>query len=329
MNVKPDSSRAAVAPPGKAEARATNNALAKRLKRFNNNIGLTLLALPGIVLVIVLNYVPLYGLLLPFKNYRYDLGIWGSPWAGLQNFEFLFKGDVLLRVTRNTILYNLTFIFLGTFLSVLVALMLFEIGRRLVKLYQTILFVPFFISWVVAGFAFRALFDMEYGVINKALAAFGQTPILWYNEPKYWPFILVAVAVWKGIGYGAVIYYAALMGIDAEYYEAARIDGAGKIRQAMSISVPMIMPIIVMLTILQIGKILYGDFGLFYNVTLNSSLLYPATDVIDTFVYRSLIDLGDFGMASAAGLFQSFVGFILVLATNFIVKKNNPDHSLF
>ncbi|WP_158594270.1 ABC transporter permease subunit [Cohnella faecalis] len=135
--------------------------------------------------------------------------------------------------------------------------------------------------------------------------------------------------MWKGIGYGAVIYYAALMGIDAEYYEAARIDGAGKIRQAMSISVPMIMPIIVMLTILQIGKILYGDFGLFYNVTLNSSLLYPATDVIDTFVYRSLIDLGDFGMASAAGLFQSFVGFILVLATNFIVKKNNPDHSLF
>jgi putative aldouronate transport system permease protein len=306
-----------------------SSALGKAIKLFQKNLGLTLLALPGIVIIFIFYYVPLYGLLLPFKNYRFDLGIWNSPWTGFSNFEFLFKGDAVYRATRNTVLYNFVFIFLGTFLSVVFALMLYELGKRFVKVYQTIMFIPYFISWVVAGFALRALFDMEHGVINNLLIDFGKTPILWYNDPKYWPYILVVVAVWKGLGYGAVIYYAALMGIDSEYYEAAKIDGAGKLRQAFSISVPMILPIITMMIILQIGRIFYSDFGLFYNVTLNSSLLYPTTDVIDTFVYRSLIDLGDIGMASAAGLFQSLVGFVLVLITNYVVKKVNQENSLF
>ncbi len=288
-----------------------------------------MLALPGIILIFVFHYVPLYGLLLPFKDYRFDQGIFGSAWAGLSNFKFLFNGDVLYRVTRNTIVYNVIFIALGTLLSVMFALMLFELGKRMVKAYQTIMFIPFFISWVVAGFAFRALLDMDYGVLNKLLIAIGREPILWYNEPKYWPFIIVIAAVWKGLGYGAVIFYAALMGIDSEYYEAAKIDGASKLRQAISISIPMMMPIIVMMVILQIGKIFYSDFGLFYHVTLNSSLLYQTTDVIDTFVYRSLIEMGDIGMSSAAGLFQSIVGFLLVLLTNSIVKRINPDNSLF
>lgn len=292
-------------------------------------MGLTLLALPGFILICIFNYVPLYGLLLPFKNYRYNLGILHSPWVGLDNFGFLFKGDVLFRVLKNTVLYNLVFITLGTILAVLIALLLFELSRRFVKVYQTVLFIPYFISWVVAGFAFRALFDMDYGVFNRIISAFGGTPILWYNDPKYWPFILVAAAVWKGLGYGSVIYYAALMGIDSEYYDAAKIDGASKFRQALSISVPMIKPIIIMIVILQIGSIFYSDFGLFYNVTLNSTLLYSTTDVIDTFVYRALIDMGDIGMASAAGFFQSIVGFCLVLITNFIVKRINPENSLF
>jgi putative aldouronate transport system permease protein len=223
----------------------------------------------------------------------------------------------------------MTFIVIGTTLSVVIALLLYELSRRFVRAYQTILFIPYFISWVVAGFAFRSLFDMEYGVINRFLVSLGEEPILWYSDPKYWPYIIVIAAVWKGLGYSSVIYYAALMGIDSEYYDAAKIDGASKIRQAFSISVPMIKPIIIMLVILQIGSICYSDFGLFYNVTLNSSLLYSTTDVIDTFVYRSLIDLGDIGMASAAGFFQSIVGFCLVLVTNTIVKKINPENSLF
>ncbi|WP_391575144.1 ABC transporter permease, partial [Cohnella sp.] len=289
------------------------------IRIIKKNAGLSMLALPGFLLIIVFNYLPLYGLLLPFKSYRYNLGIWNSPWVGFDNFGFLFNGDALYRVLRNTILYNMTFIVLGTTLSVVIALLLYELSRRFVRAYQTILFIPYFISWVVAGFAFRSLFDMEYGVINRFLVSLGEEPILWYSDPKYWPYIIVIAAVWKGLGYSSVIYYAALMGIDSEYYDAAKIDGASKIRQAFSISVPMIKPIIIMLVILQIGSICYSDFGLFYNVTLNSSLLYSTTDVIDTFVYRSLIDLGDIGMASAAGFFQSIVGFCLVLVTNTIV----------
>lgn len=299
---------------------------AKDLKKSR---GLLFLALPGTVLLFIFNYIPLYGLVLPFKNYRYDLGFFHSPWAGLSNFEYLFKGDTIVRIIRNTLGYNFIFIFLGTFISVVVALMLFELGRKSVKVYQTMMFIPYFISWVVASFALRALFDMEYGVLNKLLAAFGEDPVLWYNEPKYWPFILIVVAVWKGLGYGAVIYYAALMGIDQEIYEAAKIDGASRLQQMISISVPMIKPIITMMVILQIGKIFYSDFGLFYNVPMNSSLLYPVTDVIDTFVYRSLIDMGDIGMAAAAGFLQSVIGFLLVVTTNFVVRKIDSENALF
>lgn len=299
------------------------------IKDLRKNGGLLFLAFPGIVLIFIFNYIPLYGLILPFKSFRYDLGFFGSPWIGLRNFEFLFKGNAIFRVVRNTIGYNFLFIILGQFLSVTFGLMLFELGRRSVKVYETILFIPYFISWVVASFAFSALFDMEYGVLNELLSTLGKEPILWYNEPKYWPFILVIVAVWKGLGYNCVIYYAALMGIDQELYEAAKIDGATKIQQIIHISIPMIQQIIVMMVILGIGKILYSDFGLFYNVPLNSALLYPVTDVIDTFVYRSLMDIGDIGMASAAGFSQAVVGFLLVLLTNYIVKKINSENSLF
>ncbi|SFB49671.1 putative aldouronate transport system permease protein [Cohnella sp. OV330] len=299
------------------------------MKTFRKSYGLTLLALPGILLLFLMDYVPLYGLLIPFKDYKYNLGIWNSPWIGFDNFRFLFNGDILRRVLRNTLLYNLVFIALGTAVSVFFALLLREVGRKAVKAYQTVLFIPYFISWVVAGFAFQALLNMDYGILNKALEAIGRDPIMWYNDPKYWPVILIVVAIWKGLGYGAVIYYAAIIGVDAEYYEAARMDGATKLRQAVSITIPMIMPIITMMVILQIGKIFYSDFGLFYNVTMNSTLLYPTTDVIDTFVYRSLVDLGDIGMAGAAGFFQSVVGFTLVILTNYVVRKINADNSLF
>jgi putative aldouronate transport system permease protein len=301
----------------------------RAFKIFRKNSGLTLLALPGLILIIILDYVPLYGFLLPFKQYQFDLGIWNSPWVGFRNFDFLFNGNVLFRVLRNTILYNLAFIVLGTIFAVGFALLLFELNRKFVKVYQTIMFIPYFISWVVAGFAFKALLDMDYGVFNQVLTALGKDPIMWYNEPKYWPVLIVAAAVWKGLGYGSVIYYAALMGIDAEYFEAAKIDGASRLRQVISISIPMLKPMIIMLTILHIGSMFYSDFGLFYNVTLNSTLLYPTTDVIDTFVYRSLIDMGDIGMSSAAGFFQSIVGFVLVLLTNFIVRRVNAENALF
>ena len=298
-------------------------------RAFMQNLPLTLLALPGIIMIFIFNYIPLYGLILPFKNYRFDLGFFKSSWAGFDNFKFLFNGEAILNATRNTILYNFVFIFLGTCIAVILALMLFELSRKSVKIYQTIIFLPYFVSWVVVAFVANAFLNMDYGAINKIGGLFGMEPILWYNEPKYWPVILVIASIWKGMGYNAVIYYAALMGVDRSYYEAAKIDGAGKLAQMRYISIPMIKPIITILVILGIGRIFYGDFGLFYSVTLNSSLLYSTTDVIDTFVYRSLINLGDIGMASAAGFFQSVVGFILVVTTNYVIKKIDSENALF
>jgi putative aldouronate transport system permease protein len=303
--------------------------ISRFIKDLKKDSGLIFLALPGVILIFIFCYIPLYGLILPFKQYRYDLGFFKSQWSGFVNFKYLFHGNIVLRVVRNTICYNVVFIVLGQFLSVAFGLMLFELGRKSVKLYQTILFIPYFISWVVASFAFSALLDMEHGVLNEILQWLGKEPVLWYNEVKYWPFILVIVAVWKGLGYSSIIYYAALMGVDQELYEAARIDGASKLRQIRHISIPMLAPMITMMVILAIGRILNSDFGLFYNVPLNSHMLYSVTDVIDTFVYRSLMDLGDMGMASAAGFCQSVVGFFLVITVNYVVKKINSENSLF
>ncbi|WP_246469377.1 ABC transporter permease [Cohnella nanjingensis] len=299
------------------------------LKDFIRNFELTFLALPAIVFIFVFAYIPLYGLILPFKNYNFEQGFFGSPWAGLQNFKYLFTSDTLVRVTTNTVVMNALFILFGTLFSLLFALLIFEVGKRHVKVYQTAMFFPYFISWVVAAYVVLAFLDMENGFINRMLIHFGKDPIMWYSNPHYWPFILVIVSVWKSAGYGAVIYYTGLLGTDTEYYEAAMIDGATRLQRAWHISLPLLKPLITIMTILAVGKIFYGDFGLFYNVTLDSTQLYPATDVIDTFVYRTLKSMGDIGMSSAAGLYQAVVGFALVLLSNWVVKKANPENSLF
>ena len=298
-------------------------------KTFKKNFPLTAMALPSVIFLFIFSYIPLYGLILPFKNYSYELGFFKSPWAGLENFRFLFDNEAVTIATRNTILYNLVFIVLGTIVAVVIALMLFEMSSRFVKGYQTLLFLPYFISWVVAAYAARVFLDMDYGLLNKLLSAFGKEPIAWYNAPRYWPAILIIAEIWKGMGYNGVIYYAALMGTDKSLFEAAKIDGAGKFKQIWYISIPSIMPMIIIMTILKVGKIFYGDFGLFYNFTLNSSLLYSTTDIIDTYVYRALITLGDIGMSSAAGFYQAVLGFILVVVTNLIVRKISPDNALF
>jgi putative aldouronate transport system permease protein len=301
----------------------------KAIKDFKKNFELTLLALPSIIFIFIFCYIPLYGLVLPFKNYNYRDGFFRSSWAGFENFKFLVNSDAIIRITRNTVVMNALFIVFGTVISLILALLLFELARKYIKLYQTMLFIPFFVSWVVAAYAFRAFLDMENGFINRMLEFFGKEPIMWYSEPQYWPYILVLISIWKGAGYGAIIYYTGLMGADSEFYEASRIDGATRLQQTWYISLPLLKPLISILVILSIGKIFYGDFGLFYNVTLDSSQLYPTTDVIDTYVYRALKSLGDISMAATAGFYQSIVGFVLVLASNWVVKKVNPDNSLF
>jgi putative aldouronate transport system permease protein len=307
----------------------TSNKKRFRFGKHYTTIELTMIALPSIIFIFVFCYIPLYGLILPFKNYNIKLGFLRSPWSGFENFKFLITSDSLWTITRNTVVMNALFFTFNTIFSVAIALLLFELGRRSVKVYQTVSFFPFFMSWVIVTYIVSGFLDSDRGLLNKFIGLFGVESIQWYNEAKFWPFILVIVYLWKMTGYGAVIYYAGLMGIDSEYYEAAIIDGASKLQQIRYVSIPLITPLIIVINLMAIGRIFYGDFGLFYNVTKDVPLLYPSTDVIDTYVYRSLRVLGDFGMASAAGLYQSVCGFILVFLTNLVVKRINSENSLF
>lgn len=305
------------------------NIILTECKYFSKNRELTAMALPAVVLLIIFAYIPMFGLVLPFKEYRFDLGFFKSPWVGLKNFKFLFAGNDIMIATRNTVLYNIVFLITGLAMAIAFALMLYELSRRAVKVYQTVFFMPYFISWVVASYAFSGLFNVEYGVFNRIITHFGGKEIMWYSEPKYWPYILVFANIWKGLGYNVIVFYTELMGIDRSLYEAAMVDGATKLQQIRYITIPCLKRIVTLLLIMSIGKLFSGDFGLFYNVPLNSSLLYQTTDVLNTYVYRALINLGKLGMSSAATFYQSVVGFILVIISNNIVKKLDEDNAMF
>jgi len=287
------------------------------------------MTLPGVLFLLVFSYIPMGGTLIAFKDFNYVKGFWKSDWSGLKNFEFFFTSEYAFRVTRNTVLMNAAFISIGLVISVAFALMLFELGKKETKIYQTIMFFPYFLSWVVVGYIGYAIFNPDLGALNHILAIFNVKPILWYSEPKYWPVILILTNLWKGLGYGSIIYYTGLMGIDSTYYEAASIDGATKFEQIRMITLPLLTPLITMLTLLQVGRIFYADFGLFYFLPKNSGMLKSTTDVIDTFVFNSLRSNGDFGMAAAAGLYQSLVGFILVITANAVVRKIDKDYAIF
>jgi len=301
----------------------------KKISGFKKNLPLLILAIPGLITLVLFRYLPMFGLILPFKNYEYSKGLFGSEWCGLKNFEYLFKSRDVLSATTNTIIYNLLFIVLGTVLGLVLALMLYELKPKHVKVYQTVLYLPYFISWVVVAYIVNALFDIDFGFLNKILVLFGKEPVMWYSEASKWPATIVLANLWKGMGNGALMYYAALIGISPEYYEAARIDGAGKLKQIFYISLPMIKNVIIVLCVINVGKIMHADFGLFYNLPMNSSVLYSATDVLDTYVYRALITMNDIGMSSAASFYQAVVGFVLVVVTNLIVKKIDPESGLF
>lgn len=304
-------------------------ALGKKMNKFKKNFSLLILALPGLATLILFRYSPMFGLILPFKNYQYDKGLFGSDWCGFDNFKYLVSSNDVFRATINTILYNFGFIITGIVLGIFIALLLNELSSRFVKIYHTVLYIPHFVSWVVAAYIINVLLNVDNGIFNHILETFGREPIQWYSESKYWPLIIFVSNIWKTIGSSAVMYYAALVGISPEYYEAAKMDGASKLQCIFRISIPMIKNVIIVLFIMNVGKIMFADFGLFYNVPMNSPLLYSTTDVLDTYVYRSLMNLGDIGMSSAAAFYQSVIGFILVMATNMICKKLDPDSGLF
>ena len=298
-------------------------------KRKAMNWGLLALAVPGLFFLIAYYYVPLFGLVIPFKKMDVAKGIFGSDWCGLDNFKFFFQSPDAWTVTRNTIGLNAVFISMTLVLSVIVALGLFELSKRKVKIFQTCLFVPYFISWVVGSYVIYALLSPDMGVIPNLLEKFSLAAPNFYSEPKYWPFILTTSYFWKHVGYNALIFYATLMGMDTSQHEAAAIDGATKMQRIRYICIPHLMPTSVLMGLLMIGKIFYADFGMFWFLPRNSGVLYPVTDVIDTYVFRMLRVMGNIGMSSAVGLYQSLVGFILVLVTNLIVKRRNEDYALF
>ena len=283
-----------------------------------------------LVLVFVFSYLPMAGIVIAFKNYKYNLGIFGSKWVGFKNFEFLFKSNDFLRLIRNTVGMNFLFIILGTTAAIAVAILLFETtGRRNVKTYQTILITPNFLSWVVVSYMVYALLNPELGMTNRLLEHFGFQAVDWYSKPNAWPVILTITSVWQSVGMNSVIYYASLMGISSELFEAAEIDGANRWQKIIHITIPSIIPLIVMMTILRIGNMFRADFGLFYQVTRNVGTLYQTTDVLDTYIFRTLRVTNNMGMSAAAGLLQSVVGFILVMLTNRLVKKHDPNMALF
>ncbi|ANY75629.1 ABC transporter permease [Paenibacillus ihbetae] len=301
------------------------------LKRFRKYSPLYLLMLPGILYLIINNYAPMFGMFIAFKNINFSAGIFDSDWVGFKNFEYLFKTTDAFIITRNTILYNAAFIVIGTVLSIAVAILLNEIRVKLLsRFYQSVIVLPHLISFVVVGYLVYAALSFETGFMNKTiLPLMGVESISWYTEPKYWPIILTVVQLWKSVGFSCIIFLASIISIDPEYYEAATLDGASKWRQIRSITIPLITPVIIMLTLLSIGRMFYSDFGLFYQVPMNSGMLNDTTNVIDTYVYRSLMIMGDIGMASAAGVYQSIVGFVLVLSANYIVRKFNRENALF
>ena len=310
-----------------AKAKA-NSQLKARLLKWTP---VYLMMVPGALYLLINNYIPMFGLVIAFKQVDFQKGILGSPWCGLQNFQFLFQTRDAFVITRNTILYNVCFILLNTVIGIIFAIFICDITWKIgKKIYQSALLFPYLMSWVIVGYIIYAIFSMQYGIANKTmLPMLGINPVMWYNTPKYWPAILVITNTWKGIGYGCLIYISSINGIEASYYEAAELDGANKLQQVWNITIPEILPSVITLTLLSIGRIFYSDFGLFYQIPRDSGLLYSVTDTIDTYVYRGLMKLGNIGMSSAVGFYQSIVGFILVLFSNWVVGKISPDNALF
>lgn len=298
----------------------------------NRDFQLLILSLPVLLYVFVFCYLPMAGIVVAFEDYRYDKGVFGSELIGFRNFEFFFKSDSAFTVTFNTLAYNLAFIVVGTLLSISVALLLNEVkNKTAIKIYQTSMFLPYFFSWVVVAFIVYAFISPSYGMANSFISSLGIDTSNLYFSPPIWPFILLFVGEWKYLGYSVIINYTVLMGIDSSYYEAAEVDGASKLQRAWHISVPFLVPITVIQIIMAVGRIFSSDFGLFYQVTRDSSMLYSVTDVIDTYIFRAIMNPSnsDVGMGAAIGLFQSLVGFILVIITNTIVSKVNKEAALY
>ena len=300
------------------------------LRDLKENRTKWLMILPAAVVVILMCYIPMAGIVLAFKEFNYHGGIFGSPWVGFKNFEYFFQSGKAWTTTRNTILYNIAFLGVNTFLQITCAILLSELGGKYFKrITQSVMFLPYFISWVVVGAFIYNMFNYEFGAVNSFLRSVGMKPLDVYSNKAAWPVILIVVSAFKNVGYGTVMYLASIVNIDDHLFEAAELDGANMWQKIRHITIPCIRPTIVILFLLAIGTIMKGDFQMFWQVTGNNPMVLETTDVIDTYVTRSLLTLQEFGMTSAAGLYQSGISFVLVLIANRLVKKVEPDYALF
>lgn len=300
------------------------------LKDLKTNKSLLLMAAPAAIWYILFHYVPMFGIIIAFKDYNYADGIFGSKWIGFKNFEYLFSTSDAFVITRNTVLYSLGHIFLGIILAVSLAILFDILGKTVLsRINHTIVLLPHFLSWVIISYFVFGFLSIDKGILNRIVCFLGGERINWYSEPVYWPFILTIVAMWKSVGFNSIIYYSTIRGFDLEYYEAAKIDGASWWQSITKITLPLLKPTLVILFIMNMGSVLRSDFGLHYIITKNSGVLYSATSTIDTYIYNGMTGLGDMGATAAAGFYQSVVGFCLVLFTNWVSKKVSKEISLF
>lgn len=307
---------------------ARNKRESKWKVTLKKDLPLYLMMLPGFIYLIANNYLPMFGILIAFKKVNFSVGIFKSPWCGFENFEYLFKTKDAFIMIRNTVLYNLVWIALGLVIAVFIAICMAEISsRKAAKVIQPVICFPSMVSAVILSFIVYAFLSTTYGYLNTTI--FQNNPINWYASAKYWPFILTIVHFWQNAGQSSIIYMASIGGIDKSLYESARLDGASKLKQIRYITLPMLRPMIILMLLMSIGRIFNSDFGLFYQVPLGSGLLSSTTQTIDTYVYRALLQLNNVSMSSAASVFQAIIGFVLVLASNLLVRVVDPDNSLF
>ena len=291
---------------------------------------LYLLTLPGLLLIFVFAYLPMGGIVIAFQNFNAIKGITGSEFVGFKNFEFFIQSNEVLYVIFNTLFLNALFILFGTFASVGIAVMFSELGGKWFKrIVQSLVTLPNFLSWTVIAMFVTALLSSDTGMLNKWLAVFGIEPVSFFNEASIWPAILVLIKIWQGAGFGSIVYLATITSINPDIYESASIDGASRWKKIRYITLPLLKPTVILMILLAMGGIFYGDFGMIYAIVGRNVMLYPTTDVIDTYVFRALMELNDMGMAAAVGVFQSLVGFILVVSVNQLARKFSPDSALF
>lgn len=300
------------------------------LRQFMDSKILLLMCLPAIVFFIVFNYMPLPGVWIAFTNFNYRDGIFGSPFVGFKNFEFLIKSGQLWTLTRNTILYNLAFIILGNILQIAIAIMLNEIRSTFFKkISQAAMFLPFFISAVLVGVIAFNLLNYDTGALNALIKETGGDPVKIYSTAGAWPLIIITVHLWQSTGYGSIVYFAAIMGIDRTLYEAASIDGASAWQRIRYVTLPSLKPTFIILVLFSLGSIMHGNFGLFWNLVGNNAALFSTTDIIETSVYRMVLSQNNFTTSTAVGLYQSLFGFALVMTANWVVRRINKDYALF